>query len=222
MASDYRKKNKQRSPSAYNPALASLADPSPTLPCQIPPSPRQSLARQYLALLCQGIYQPSHTSSRQFGGMIPSASARAIIPRWRMSARKTWQRRQSTRKLLSSLVASFPLRMWSMWHTSSACGLPQCRHVPPSRTQMRARVTAHISRDCLRLGISLPCPARTRRAIPCLAELYRADPKCPCGLVAEYTAILALSYRARPRHAVPSQGIPVPAGPIRARFIQPP
>lgn len=90
--------------------------------------------------------QSSHTRPRQSGGIIPSRSALAIMPRWRKSARSTWQRRQSVRRLARALVPRFPLLMWSMWQTLSATGAPQCVQQPPSRSHTMTRSAAQISR----------------------------------------------------------------------------
>lgn len=48
-------------------------------------------AKRSLAMACPAApsFTPSQTSSRQFGGMIPSLSALAIIPRCQQSARRT-------------------------------------------------------------------------------------------------------------------------------------
>ena len=124
----------------------------------------------------------SQTSSRQLGGMIPSANAFAIMPRCLISLRKTWQRRHKTRRLSISLPDNLPERTWSMWHSFRATGVSQWKHLPPSRSQTLRRVSYHISRGCRFLGIfTLSCYAsrsQPHHAKPGPTPLRRTGSEC--------------------------------------------
>ena len=86
--------------------------------------------------------------------MMPSRSAAATMPRCRISARSTWQRRQSVRKFENLLLPPFPLTMWSMWHSHKLTLLPQCLHLRPSRFQIAGRIVwSEISCGVLCLGM---------------------------------------------------------------------
>lgn len=121
----------------------------------------------------------SQINSRQFGGIIPSRNAEAIIPLCRLSDLSTWHRRHRVRRFINSFVASFPLLMWSMWHSSKVWGESQWTHLRLSLSQTLRRVSLHISRGCLDLGISvshaLPGPSALRRSDLFSAFLGRSD-----------------------------------------------
>lgn len=130
-----------------------------------------------------GVLVQSQTKSRQSGGMIPSASALAIMPRCLLSARRIWQRLQSTRRFTLAFVPSLPLLMWSTWHLlrgsdHRAVSLqygPWQR--PESRSHTWRRVSFHTSRGCRFLGIvnPLPCRAAPRPTVPRRAVPYHAQ-----------------------------------------------
>ena len=146
--------------------MPSLARPCPAQPCHAmpghampgPAEPRR--AEPDPALLR---HWSSQTSPRQSGGMMPSLSAAAIMPRCLLSARRTWHRRQRVRRFAISLLPSFPLLMWSQWHSSNATGTPQWVQHPPSRSQTRRRRSSHISRGGRRLGTFTPSQFQTIR-----------------------------------------------------------
>lgn len=164
---------------------------------------------------------------------MPSSSAFAIIPRWRLSARNTWQRLHNVLKLLMWFVPRLPETIWSMWHSSRLTGSPWCWQIPPSRSQTLRRVSCHISLGCRFLGIRFPClappcPAQPRPALPGPAMPRPAMPRRetpaswprptmdavrgnPCQTLPH----LALPDRATPRHAYPRR-----ARPNLARFAE--
>jgi hypothetical protein len=117
-----------------------------TSPCHA--APRRAMLR----------HSSSQTSPRQSGGMMPSLRADAIMPRCRLSARRTWHRRHSVRSSDSLLPPSLPLLMWSIWHSSKLRAAPQWMQRWPSRSQAWRRCSSHISRGgrCLGTATSYP------------------------------------------------------------------
>jgi hypothetical protein len=105
--------------------LPYLASPCLPVPYQASPSRGRALPCHARPRQASLRHSSSQTSPRQSGGMMPSLRAAAIIPRCRLSARRTWHRRQRVRSSDSLLPPRFPLFMWSMWHSSRAKVTPQ-------------------------------------------------------------------------------------------------
>ena len=136
-------------------AMPFLTRPHPAMPDQAACNQVGSTAPRLFPVSSSS----SQTRCRQSGGMIPSRSAWLIMPRCRISARRTWHRRHNTRKLLSAFDPRFPDLMWSMWARSTASDhAAKSRQYGPwqrpwSRCQTRPRVTRHTARGCRHLGI---------------------------------------------------------------------
>ena len=152
---------------------------------------------------------------------MPSASAFAIMPRCLISLRKTWQRLHKTRRFVNSLPDALPLRIWSIWHSFSAEGVSQWKHLPPSRSQTLRRVSCHISRGCRFLGIfTLLCQTLQHCAGLHCAEPYHA--LLGPAMLFDDDCIYAMPRRAWPRHAMPRRAKPCRAAFIPASQTQPP